>query len=210
MIPELVRTWAAGWAVSRRTPQPVDRPWGVYIEVGTAEQVGRHVLPHATESAVRSAAESARVPRTWLHVPEPRETVGPWLPAGWLIDEEDCGHLMAVDLMATDPVAPEGYTTSVETRDGVTFVRVRDAAGAVVAQGQMAVLGEATVMDRVVTEEAHRHRGLGSHVMRTLASEALARGATLGVLGATPDGRALYETLGWKTHAPLTSCAFRP
>ncbi|MEV4440399.1 hypothetical protein AB0K09_15520 [Streptomyces sp. NPDC049577] len=29
-------------------------------------------------------------------------------------------------------------------------------------------------------------------------------------LGASPEGRALYETLGWKTHAPLAACVYRP
>lgn len=32
------------------------------------------------------------------------------------------------------------------------------------------------MVDRMVTAEAHRHRGLGSFMMRTLADEALARG----------------------------------
>ncbi len=59
----------------------------------------------------------------------------------------------------------------------------------------MAALGEAVVVDRVVTEETHRRRGLGGFVMRTLADRAVAKGAVLGVLGATDAGRALYETL---------------
>ncbi|QDQ15682.1 GNAT family N-acetyltransferase [Streptomyces spectabilis] len=210
MVPELVRTWAAGWAVSRRTPPPVEQPWGIYLDVGTAGQVGRHVLPYATEPVVRAAAASVRVPDTWLKVPGEPEEVEPWLPEGWVVDKEECGHLMSVRLRATDPAAPDGCTVSVETRDGVTFVRVRDEAGAPAAQGQMVVLGEAAVVDRVVTDEAHRRRGLGSHVMRVLADEALARGAGLGVLGATDDGHALYRTLGWKLSAPLTACVYRP
>ncbi|MBB5934505.1 hypothetical protein FHS42_001552 [Streptomyces zagrosensis] len=46
--------------------------------------------------------------------------------------------------------------------------------------------------------------------MRTLIDDAVAQGATLGVLGATDDGRALYQTLGWKRHAPLAACVYRP
>ncbi|MEI5101116.1 GNAT family N-acetyltransferase [Streptomyces sp. PmtG] len=209
MVPELVRTWAAGWAVSRRTPRPVEWPWGVYIEVGAAGQAGRHVLPDATAAAVRAAA-AASGPGTWLKVPEEPDGVRAWLPAGWVVDEEESGHLMAADLRATSAAAPDGYRTSVATRDGVIYVRVSDGAGTPAAQGQMAVLGRAAVVDRVVTEEAHRRRGLGSHVMRALANEALARGAALGVLGATPDGRALYETLGWTWRAPLAACVHRP
>ncbi|MFD9903241.1 GNAT family N-acetyltransferase [Streptomyces sp. NPDC059063] len=210
MNPELVSTWVRGWAVSRRTPAPVEHPWGHYIEVGSADHVGRHVLPDPTEAAVRAAAASVDVPYTWLKVPTALAEVEPWLPAGWTVDKEESGYLMAVDLRAEETAAPEGYRLSVETDDGVTFARVHDATGALAARGQMALLGRATVMDKIVTEEAHRRRGLGTFVMRSLSAEARARGARVGVLGATPDGRALYETLGWTLHAPLAACVYRP
>ncbi|MGW1373578.1 GNAT family N-acetyltransferase [Streptomyces sp. NPDC002446] len=210
MVPELTRTWAAGWAVSRATPPPAEQPWGCYIEVGKPDQVGRHVLSDAEESAVREAAASVTVPHTWLKVPMDPDRIGRWLPAGWVVDKAEAGHLMAADLTATAPVTPEGYTVSVETRGGVVHLEVHDAEGELAAQGQMAVLGRATVVDRVITQETHRRRGLGSLVMRTLADHAVAEDATLGILGATDEGRALYETLGWKTHAPLAACIYRP
>lgn len=31
------------------------------------------------------------------------------------------------------------------------------------------------------------------------------KGAVRGVLVATPDGRALYESLGWELHSPYTT-----
>ncbi|MEW2433412.1 GNAT family N-acetyltransferase [Streptomyces caniferus] len=210
MVPELVRIWVSGWAVSRHRPRPVEHPWGLYIEVGKPDQVGRHVLPHADESSVRQAAAAVTVPHTWLKVPMDPDEAGYWLPQGWVVDKEEAGHLMAVDLQVTDPVVPQGYTASVETSDGVVHVRVHDAAGARAAKGQLALLGRATVIDCVTTEEAHRRRGLGDFVMRTLVDHAVAEGAELGVLGATDEGRALYETLGWKAHAPLAACIYRP
>ncbi|MGW0962346.1 hypothetical protein ACWD4K_25805 [Streptomyces gelaticus] len=33
MVADVIGTWAADWAVSRRTPPPVEEPWGHYIEV---------------------------------------------------------------------------------------------------------------------------------------------------------------------------------
>ncbi|MEH6373050.1 GNAT family N-acetyltransferase [Streptomyces sp. KLMMK] len=210
MVSDLVRAWASGWALSRRTPRPVEQPWGAYIEVGQAEQTGRHVLFEAHESAVRAAAASVGVPHTWLKAPAEPEDVRPWLPRGWVVDEEETGHLMAVDLSATEPVPPEGYTASLETSDGVAYVRVHDAAGELAAKGQVALLGHEAVVDRVVTEETHRRRGLGAFVMRSLAGHAVAGGASVGVLGATDEGRALYETLGWKAHARLAACVYRP
>jgi len=210
MIPELVRVWVSGWVMSRGRPLPVELPWGLYVDVGKPGQVGRHVLPDAEESAVREAAASVTVPHTWLKVPMDPERVGEWLPQGWVVDRAEAGHLMATDLYATGPRVPEGYTAELETREDVAYVRVLDAAGECAAKGQIAVLGEAAVVDCVQTEDAHRRRGLGAFVMRRLADHAVAEGAALGVLGATDDGRALYETLGWKRYAPLAACIYRP
>lgn len=199
-----------GWAVSRRTPRPVELPWGLYLDIGRPAQLGRHVLPEAEELAVRAAAGSVTVPNTWITLPmEPRE-VAPWLPRGWVADQEESGHLMATDLLATHPATPEGYTASARIEDRVLYVELCDAVGAPAARGQLALLGEAVVIDRVVTEQAHRRRGLGSFVMRTLADRAVAEGATLGVLGATDEGRALYETLDWKRYSALADCIYRP
>ncbi len=44
--------------------------------------------------------------------------------------------------------------------------------------------------------------------MRTLTREAAAEGAETGVLAGTPDGRGLYEALGWRVEALLTSAKF--
>ncbi|MEV5575312.1 GNAT family N-acetyltransferase [Spirillospora sp. NPDC052269] len=211
MTADIVRTWVAGWAVSRRTPPPVVKPWGYYIEVGdNPAEVGRHVLPVADEALVRSAAVSVATPRTWMKMPAEPEEVEPWMTPGWVVAWEETGHLMAIDLTATHPAAPDGYTAATETIGDVVHVRVLDAAGEQAAKGQMALLGEAVVVDRVLTEEAHRRRGLGAFVMRTLADQAVELGATLGVLGATDPGRALYETLGWKKHSTLAECIYQP
>ncbi|MER6841908.1 GNAT family N-acetyltransferase [Streptomyces platensis] len=186
------------------------KPWGLYIEVGRPDQVGRHVLGESHELTVREAATSVTVPHTWLKVPGEPAEVARELPEGWVVDADETGHLMAADLRVTSPTTPEGYTVSMETHDGVTYVQLHAEAGELAAQGQMAILGQATVVDRVITEQTHRRRGLGAFVMRTLADRAVADGATLGVLGATDEGRALYETLDWKAYAPLAACIYRP
>lgn len=166
MVADMIETWVTGWAVSRRTPPPVEMPWGHYIEVADdPAEVGRHVLPVADESLVRSAAASVTAPRTWMKMPVEPEELEPWLPRGWAVAWTETGHLMAVDLVATGPVAPEGYTATVETVGSVVHVRVLDAVGGQAAKGQLAMLGEAAVVDRVSTEGAHRRRGLGRFVM---------------------------------------------
>ncbi|MEU3373182.1 GNAT family N-acetyltransferase [Streptomyces sp. NPDC006660] len=208
----MVRTWADGWAVSRRTPAPVEWPWGVHIQVADdPHEVGRHVLPRAEEELVRAATACVTQPRTWLKTPIEPEDLEPWLPDGWVVAWQDTGHLMAVDLLAARLDVPEGYAVRVEQVGAVVHVNVLHAAsGERAAKGQLAVLGESVVVDRVRTEDAHRRKGLGKVVMRALANRALDGGAVLGVLGATDSGRALYETLGWKKHATLAEGVYRP
>ena len=86
---------------------------------------------------------------------------------------------------------------------------VLDEAGEEAARGKLVLRGRIAIFDQIETEETHRRRGLGSAVMRALGAEAARRGASRGILVATPAGRALYLSLGWETLSDYTS-AFRP
>lgn len=208
MTAELTHRWAEGWTVSRGTAAPVATPWGLRIEVGAENQLRRHVLLDPREQAVRELVASIDEPLTWLksHV-EPAELAA-WLPEGW--SEDDPGWLMAIDVQPAAVVVPDGYTLASESRDGVTYVRVLTSAGEVAARGQYGYVGDYGTVDRIETEPGHRRRGLGSVVMNALANAADELGASTSVLGATVEGRALYESLGWKVHAPLAGFVFRP
>jgi GNAT superfamily N-acetyltransferase len=206
MVSRLARQWVAGWVVSRGTAPPVEQAAGLRIEVGLPHHVARYVLFDAAEAAVRTVAESVTVPNTWLKAFVAPEVIAAWLPPGWT--EGDPGFLMATELRPSATRVPDGYALTAETERGVTFVRVLAADGSLAARGQIAVTGESAVVDQVLTEVAHQRRGLGSLVMRSLANAAVERGATTGVLGASIEGRALYESLGWKLHAPLAGFVY--
>ncbi|WP_338058149.1 GNAT family N-acetyltransferase [Streptomyces cavernae] len=94
------------------------------------------------------------------------------------------------------------------SRGGVTRTLVTTPDGSWAARGQIAAVGATAVVDQVESSAAHRRRGLGSLVMHTLAHTAVEQGAETGVLAGTPQGRALYESLGWTVAAPLTSARF--
>ncbi|MDH6108814.1 GNAT superfamily N-acetyltransferase [Kitasatospora sp. MAP12-15] len=207
MVAELARAWVAGWSVSRGTPAPVEEPWGLRIEVGLPNHVTRHVLPTADESTVRALAGSVSTPGTWIKAFVPPETLGGWLSPDWTPSEPV--FLMSTDLRPGATRAPVGYTLTADTSRGVTRVRVTAADGSAAARGQVATVGAAAVIDQIVTEPDHQRRGLGTVVMRSLANTALAQGATLGVLGASIEGRALYESLGWAVRAPLAGFVYR-
>ncbi|MGW3646497.1 GNAT family N-acetyltransferase [Streptomyces sp. NPDC000878] len=208
-----VRAWVDGWVVSRGASPPLVEPWGYTIDVGTAEHVTRHVLDAVNdaveERTVRKVADAVTGTGVTLKVFADPATVVGRLGEGWRTDPEP-GFLMSVPLTPAEaPAAPDGYRVRVWTRAGVTRVMLAAPDGSWAARGQIAPTGRTAVVDQVETSPAHRRRGLGSFVMRTLAREAVAQGAEQGVLAGTPDGRALYEALGWRVDALLTNAKFR-
>ncbi|OKI57776.1 GNAT family N-acetyltransferase [Streptomyces sp. MJM1172] len=210
---EAVHAWVHGWSASRGAAEPAPSAWGFTIDVGLSGHVMRHVLHSADEATVRKITENTTTPGVWLKAFVPPETLERWLAPGWHL-AGGAGHLMSAPLpvaptRAPSPV-PEGYRMDTWTRDGVTRALVRTTDGAFAARGQIAVTGHSAVVDQVETDQAHQRRGLGRLVMRGLTEAAAAQGATAGVLGATPEGRALYETTGWRVLAPLTSALRGP
>lgn len=112
--------------------------------------------------------------------------------------------MMAVALDDQRVVAPsDGYTCSTEAGPGIVAITVHDPDGQVAATGQMGVVGEVAVMDKIETRPAHRRRGLGAAMMSVLADRARSMGAVRAVLMASTEGRALYTSLGWTTLCPV-------
>jgi GNAT superfamily N-acetyltransferase len=208
MSRELAAAWVRGWVVSRGTEPPRRTPWGLRVDVGMPRQAARYVMLEAREPIVRDLVGRARTPALWIKTFERAELVEPWLSPDWTRDGQH--WLMAVDLVHA-PVAatPEGYLLETERTGDVLRAVVRAADGSVAARAQAGLAGGFATVDRVATEPAHQRRGLGSIVMRALTNASLEAGAQTGILGATVEGRALYETLGWKSHAPVTGFIYR-
>ncbi|WP_225821315.1 GNAT family N-acetyltransferase [Streptomyces naphthomycinicus] len=203
---EAVHAWVRGWTVSRGAAEPVARPWGFTVDVGLPHEVARHVLPAADEATVRRITEHTAAPAVWLKTFVPPRTLAAWLPPGWTLAGGP-GFLMSAGTAAgaAPPALPEGYRLTHWTRAGVTRAVVRTADGAFAARAQVAVTGRTAVVDQVGTEPAHQRRGLGRVLMHALTDTAARAGATAAVLGATPEGRGLYESMGWRVLAPLTA-----
>ncbi|NEB80994.1 GNAT family N-acetyltransferase [Streptomyces sp. SID14478] len=210
---DLVRDWVDGWVVSRGATPPLVEPWGYTIHVGQAEHPGRHVLgatnDGVTEDDVRKAAGSTRARAFHLKVFAEPERVLPWLGPEW----EPYGSgdfLMAKGVTAAVvPEVPAGYRLRSWTRSGVTRLLITDTDGSFAARGQIALVGASAVVDQIETSEHHRRKGLGTVIMGTLDAAAHAQGATRAVLACTPDGRLLYESVGWRIVAPLTNAKHR-
>jgi len=207
-VSELVRMWIDGWTISRGSSDPIDEPWGWTIDVGQPEHVARHVLPEPSEAEVRKIVAATSAPGTWLKLFAEEQAVLPWVGPGWRRDVP--GFLMTCHLAPERPEVPAGYTLTHWTRGGVGRVLVRTRAGHFAARGQMAQAGSHAVADQIETAVEHRRKGLGGLVMHTLQNAAYEAGARTGLLVGTPEGRALYSSLGWSMHAPMTSLWYEP
>jgi GNAT superfamily N-acetyltransferase len=199
-----VRAWVDGWVISRKAPRPVREPWGLRVDVGLPGHVVRHIVPAPTPETLTHLTSTLTTPGTWLKLCAPLAAVAPSLPPGWAVQEQEY-MMTTTSLPRTTPQAPPGYTLAITTRSDVTAARLLTTAGEMAARGQFALAGRAAVIDQVETAENHRRRGLGTIIMQTLAATATSKGAKTGILVATPEGQALYETLGWTLHTPITA-----
>ncbi|MFD9816278.1 GNAT family N-acetyltransferase [Streptomyces sp. NPDC059080] len=205
--------WARGWARARATPAPRVVPGGFRIEVGHPRHAARYVLPAADPAVLRALARTVTTPDIWLKICAPRAEVAPLLTAAWQYDEPQ--YLMTATLPPDPPAAapPSGYRLGTEECDGIMDVRVwaTGTADRPAASGRTALTGGvdgtpvSAVHDMIGTEPEHRRRGLGRLVMAALTAHAVRRGATEGVLVASPPGRELYTALGWHLRSPVTA-----
>jgi GNAT superfamily N-acetyltransferase len=202
--PHLVESWAAGWALSRGTPPPVRTAGALRIDVGLPQHRTRYIFAECSED-VRRLADTIHDPFVFIKVCASPESVQQQLPSHWAT--ERLGFMMT-QLPAQTPEQPalvDGYLVEVQMSPPVLVVQVSDSSGLVAAKGRAALVNQFAVYDQIETHEAHRRRGLGKAVMHALRETALSHGVDRGLLVATPDGRALYTTLGWQLHSLYTT-----
>ncbi|WP_328991696.1 GNAT family N-acetyltransferase [Kribbella sp. NBC_01245] len=202
-LDELVREWAFGWAVSRGTAMPVEVVEGLRVDVGRPGQVVRYVLPRYDVRVVPELAKRLEQTGSWLKVCAEPEVVREALPAGWRVEPPE--FLMSKSLSVVPEPQQTTYGVEVAGDGPLVEVRVVAADGEVAARGQGAFARGAMTVDQVVTEPAHRRRGLGRTVMAALERAAVERGVDRGVLVATEDGLGLYGSLGWALDSPVTA-----
>jgi GNAT superfamily N-acetyltransferase len=185
----------------------VDGGW--YVATGRPQEPRRFVLSDPSSVRLAAILEQGQPPLTCVKLPgEPAE----WLPRfgeGWEPIHE--GWFMTRALgRPPGRQAPRGYQVKLEPAPTVAVASVLAPEGNVVASGRMGLGASYAVADQIVTDEQHRRLGLGTVVMAELERHALEAGLERAVLGATGDGRALYERLGWDVGAPLAGASYRP
>jgi GNAT superfamily N-acetyltransferase len=205
--PHLVEKWLRARSVSRGLPQPVPESGGFRVETGLPAERRRHVFP-AWSEGLRRVAESITDPHVFLKFCGPEAVLMEALPAGW--QSRPLGYVMTGPLAhARRPGLPEGYRLDLSREGPVTVVRIEAADGTQAAGGRAVSRDGVFIYDQIRTDAAHRRRGLGTAVMVTL--EAHGRHASDSqVLVATPEGRSLYATLGWRVHSLYSTAVIPP
>lgn len=200
----VAQAWVQGWVVSRGAPPAVDHGTHLTIPVGLPGHVVRHVFPALDAEAIRAIVQGPCEPGTWLKVVGAPELVRPLLPATWALHPRE--YLMHTSL-AEARVVLDAPPVEFERQGDVMTATLLAPNGEPAARAQAALAGSAAIFDQVVTEPDHRRKGYGSVLMSLLARACWNRGASLGVLVATEDGRALYSALGWTVGAEVTAAS---
>lgn len=194
--PALLRAWLDARSISRGLPLSVVDHGGFRVDSAQPDEARRYVFAHA-DWRITALARSISAPRVLIKLCGPGATLQALLPQGWHVRPPS--WFMATNgEMALPPARlTAGYEAIVERAGALCTATIRDADGVVAASGRALLHRGVFVYDQIQTAPDHRRKGLASAVMRLL--QAAGRGgAATQALTATPDGRQLYEALGWR------------
>lgn len=200
--PALLHAWLAARSIARGLPAPVADHGGFRVDTGSEAETVRWVFPQVAGLGV--LARTIAVPRHVLKLCGTDEELRAVLPAGWQLHA--LSYFMTAAGHSGEAPVPAGYAVERNCSAAVTAVRIRALTGEIAASGYAAETGDAFVYDRILTAAGHRRRGLGRAVMAAL-HQAKRNSRTPGLLVATEAGRALYETLGWRTISPYSTAS---
>ncbi|MBV6323551.1 GNAT family N-acetyltransferase [Duganella violaceipulchra] len=171
--------------------------------MGLPEHLERHVVVDDDEGILLELIDKLHTPGTWLKVCAHPEKVIPLLHENWQVQAPE--YLMAVALQGAVAGPHDGYLLSLSTTGAVTEAELRDVDGQLAARGRVAHSDGVATFDQIVTELLHQRKGLGRVIMATLVNASIAQEASVGVLVATEQGRALYQAIGWAMVSPVTA-----
>ncbi|NMN05881.1 MULTISPECIES: GNAT family N-acetyltransferase [unclassified Novosphingobium] len=192
--PHLLYAWLTARSLARGLPMPIAEHGGFRVDTGSETETVRWVFPCISDG-LRDLARTIHQSRQFVKVCETSEALRAAMPAHWTIHAPS--HVMRANGMMPRRQLADGYSIAVEQSGPVTSVRIVTDTGILAASGYGAETDGVFVYDRIVTEPEHRRKGLGHVLMQTL-HEAMRDLDSFELLVATDDGRALYETLGWR------------
>jgi GNAT superfamily N-acetyltransferase len=148
---------------------------------------GRYEREHIAMPCMGIALDDA----AWPDGGEPLDLVTPTLDEVGVINDRAYGQVEAlaplVRTLRDDRIALHGARAGGETVCVALTLRI----------------GDDVSIQYVATEHDHRGQGLASRLVIDIMNDARATGATTATLQASPDGRPIYERLGFRTVALL-------
>jgi GNAT superfamily N-acetyltransferase len=208
--PDIIRDWVEGWSLSRGVKAPVSDHGAWRVEVGAPDQLRRYVFA-GVHSEIADLAQTISTPFVFIKAATSAAKIAHMFPSHWEVTQR--GAMMvrtAADPVLPSPQIPAGYVCTIEADGAALLCRITTLTGEQAAQGRIVFVGDSAIFDRIITEETHARRGLGTAVMLTLHGIARDHAKTTNILSATEQGIALYGTIGWRIHSPYTSAVIAP
>lgn len=200
---KILEAWTKGWALARGVAPPVFEHEGFRSDPDWPEQKRRYVFEEPN-AGFKALAREITDPHIFLKVCAAPEQVEEWLPPRWVIQSPRFLMTCFKPMHRIQRSLPAGYTLHVEKQEAVSVVSVLHD-HTTVAIGRMVVVEEYAIYDRIETIPEHRRLGLASAVVLKLEALAMEQGGSKGLLVATDEGKALYESLGWTSYSPYTT-----
>ncbi len=194
--PDILRAWLDARSISRGLPLSIEDRGSFRVDTGLFEEEMRFVFASAVPE-ITTVAQSIAVPWILIKLCGTAESLSALLPEGWRV-RPPSWFMTKSDAMATTSAnLPVGYVMKLK-QDGDVFVAaVLTEDGSEAASGRAVRNGDIFIYDQILTDADHRRRGLASSLM--MALQAAGRNCNeMQVLTATPEGRLLYEALGWQ------------
>ena len=195
---ELLEGWLRARSIARGLPQPVPDHGGLRVDTGLPEEHRRYVFAGPSEG-IQQLARSITAPHIPIKMCGTSYQLLALVTQRWQLQPE--AYFMTIDGWRSPvPSVPMGYRLHVQTEGPLTHARIFTEDDMLVASGHAVEYEGVFVFDRIATEPAHQHQGLGAAVMAALGGAQQSRAAQR-VLVATEAGRSLYATLGWKVRS---------
>jgi GNAT superfamily N-acetyltransferase len=204
---ELLEGWLRARSIARGLPQPVPDRGGLRVDTGTPDEHCRYVYAGPAQ-AIQELAQSITAPNIFIKMCGPDHQLLALVPPRWQL--QPGAYLMTYNGWSSPaPSVPMGYRLELVTEGTTTTARIFADDDSVAASGHAVEYGGVFVYDRIATEPAHQHQGLGAAVMAALGTAQQSKAAQR-VLVATEAGRALYSTLGWKVRSHYATVTIKP